>query len=140
MEARLADGHPEDRKNTTFIAAARRGEQVEVTWPDDLATARYLWRKLGNAISRAEFTGVWEYGDEDYLAAEVIGDKVHYSVPADLRLAKFMHAELDSVLTDKEWEIYVQAAKVRGEVFARENQRVKLEGADMLKRIKGGRN
>lgn len=134
------DVHPEDRKNTTVVAAARHGGQVELTWPDDLATARYLWRKLGGAIAEASFTGEWEPGADDYLAAEVVGDQLRYSVPSDLALARYLQVKLDMALSDSEWRLYVEASKLRADVFAREAQRVQLGDARTLKRHLGGRN
>lgn len=134
------DQHPEDRKNATLVAAARRGSQVELTWPDDLATARYLWRKLGGAIAEAAFTGEWARGDDDYLAAEVVGDTLCYAVPGDLALARYLHHKLDMALCDTEWRLYVEAAKVRASVFAREAQRVQLGDARQFKGHRGGRN
>lgn len=132
--------HPEDQKNTTLLIARRVGANVDLSWPDNLALARYLWKKLRVAIARAEFTERETADDDDEIVAEVKGDTIVYGVPKDLRLALFLWHELDNALCDKEWAMYVEAENVRAKMMENAARKVELGDVRTLKSLKLRRN
>ena len=132
--------HLEDQVNKTLLIARKIGDQLEMSWPDDLGLARYLWRKLGTNIEQASYLGWPTANDPDTLAVESLGDTIVFELPDSESLARYLYAGLGGALDDKEWAAFQQVKQLQAQMMKNQTNGVKIEDARVLKSLKGRRN